>query len=297
MIKLGLIGVGKWGKNYLETVKKISSTEISVVCKKYNDTLSTVDLSEINSVVYNWKDVINDKSLSGVIIATPPDTHYEIAKAALENDLPVLLEKPVCLDLDSALRLQECSEKYKDTPILVNNTHLFAPAYETLIKLIDKTQPLTKIISSGCNWGPFRNYSTLYDYGPHDIGMCLYLMQTFPEITYALETDGLYDFTLKFKNKAGTTADIIVGNKSEKKYRCFMVQNPTQTLIYDDTVATKLTINNQLMSVSETPALQCVLDKFIASFFGYKDKRFDFQLNIDIIKVLDQVEKMCKRKS
>jgi predicted dehydrogenase len=46
-------------------------------------------------------------SFDGVVVASPPRFHVEQCLAALEHRLPVLLEKPVSPDLESALRLEQ----------------------------------------------------------------------------------------------------------------------------------------------------------------------------------------------
>ena len=43
-----------------------------------------------------------DLGLDAVVVATPPATHYRIAKECLEHNLHVLIEKPMTLNSEDA---------------------------------------------------------------------------------------------------------------------------------------------------------------------------------------------------
>ena len=46
--------------------------------------------------------MLDDRAVEAVVIATPPKTHYPIAKAALEAGKHVLVEKPLATNLADA---------------------------------------------------------------------------------------------------------------------------------------------------------------------------------------------------
>lgn len=84
--------------------------------------------------------------VDGVIIATPPDTHFEIASYFLKLRIPVLCEKPISNKYDEARELDELS-KFHNTPCLVNQTRRFFPTYQKIKNLIAAGElgELTKI--------------------------------------------------------------------------------------------------------------------------------------------------------
>lgn len=69
-----------------------------------------------------------------------------------------MIEKPLALTYDEALKIKNYT-----TPIFVNNLHLFSPAFEKLLEMI-KDEKIIAINSIAGNYGPFRNYSSLFDY-------------------------------------------------------------------------------------------------------------------------------------
>ena len=69
-IRLGLIGVGAWGINYVKTVENIHGMEIDLIaCKNLNNKSY---LQDIYRVVDCWQEVITCPRIDGIIIASPP---------------------------------------------------------------------------------------------------------------------------------------------------------------------------------------------------------------------------------
>ena len=91
-IKLGLIGVGKWGVNYIKTVKEIDYIDLNYVTSNKN--ISKNLLNNDCKVENDWKKIVSSKKIDGIIIATPPHTHYEILMECINLKIPVLIEKP-----------------------------------------------------------------------------------------------------------------------------------------------------------------------------------------------------------
>jgi hypothetical protein len=82
-VKISLIGYGYWGRNIARTLKEL---DIKM------ETIFDLDKNQINEAkkLYNFKkynsleDILKISDI--VFIATPPSTHYEIAKKALNFD-------------------------------------------------------------------------------------------------------------------------------------------------------------------------------------------------------------------
>ena len=59
----------------------------------------------------DWRVLVNDPKVEAVVIASPQDTHKDIALAAFEKGKPVFCEKPLGLSLDEARLLTEKAEQ------------------------------------------------------------------------------------------------------------------------------------------------------------------------------------------
>ena len=58
----------------------------------------------------DWRKLVEDPAVEAVIIATPQNTHREMAEAALALGKPVLCEKPIADSLEDARAMVECAE-------------------------------------------------------------------------------------------------------------------------------------------------------------------------------------------
>ena len=70
----------------------------------------------------DWKDI------DGVIISTPPSTHYEIATLLLQSSKCIIIEKPITLNHADAKRLHSIA-RAKNLIAKTCHIHLYHPAY------------------------------------------------------------------------------------------------------------------------------------------------------------------------
>src|SRR5262249_4141029 len=151
----------------------------------------------------------------------PALTHAEILREALQLGIPALVEKPLSFNLKEAETLAALS-RASGVPFLVNHVQLFHPAYQALKTMIDES--IRVIRSSGGNQGPDReDCSPLWDYGPHDVALCLDLAGASPEkIQVKDAAPGNYSIEMGFSS--GTRSEISGGNRFEKKVRKLEVE-------------------------------------------------------------------------
>ncbi len=105
MHKIALIGYGYWGKRFLRYLEEVF--EVVHICSR--------SLAESGRFTPNIEKVLNS-DIEAVVIATPVDTHYQIARNALEHCKHVLCEKPLAQSSAQVSELAEIARK--------NNLHL-----------------------------------------------------------------------------------------------------------------------------------------------------------------------------
>jgi predicted dehydrogenase len=295
VIRLGLIGAGRWGKNFIGTIRARKSVVLSVLCSRNPASSSLVDSN--CKIVHDWHDLLAGGLCDGVIIATPPHTHAEILQAMIRARMPSLVEKPLTLDLQEALDLQLLLRQ-NPTPVLVDHIYLFHPAYGELKRLRAELGPIRSIQSEGGNRGPFRpNYNALWDYGPHDIAMCLDLLQKPPlrVACKAAETSegGNYELDLQFP--ADVRASIRVGNLASTKVRRFAAQCENNTLVFDDLSPDKLRLDGVPIPVADTLPLAVAIQTFVNGIRHGATERFGLDLAIEVIRALDAAQASSRR--
>lgn len=159
-----IIGYGKIGKRYLSILRQ-KKVNIIILRKK---TATSKKIKIIN----NLKNV---KKVDGVIIASPLNTHFEYAKYFLKKKIPVLLEKPICENLNEAKKLKYFSYANK-TSLIINYSDLYDPNFIKLLNFI--SQERNKIKTIRMNYGNNKNNYNInkiitpaQDWLPHPIAV------------------------------------------------------------------------------------------------------------------------------
>jgi predicted dehydrogenase len=237
-LRLGLIGAGRWGSNYVRTIQAMTEAVLTRVSTKSSDVSALVGPE--CRVDRRWQSLVDAGDLDGVIIATPPRLHFQIARYALRHDLPVLVEKPLTMDVREARALQALAVD-RGVPMLVDHVYLFHPAYRALRAELHGRRLLTITAQAG-NDGPLRSdASVLWDYGPHDVAMCLDLVGETPTGISATRVEGrqvgdafgeIIELRLEFPS--GTKAELSLSNLLRNRTRYFSVVTGSDQLVFDD---------------------------------------------------------------
>jgi predicted dehydrogenase len=108
---LGLVGAGAISQSY---VKGIEGTDVGqwVGVVDAHPEAAEAASKEMGCPVYASPEELADKAgCDGVIICTPPSTHYDIAGMFIDRGIPVICEKPLCIDLASAQALKDAADR------------------------------------------------------------------------------------------------------------------------------------------------------------------------------------------
>ena len=301
---LALIGVGMWGKNYLRAIHKISGAKIKYVCA---DILSLQDLSSEYVKVKNYKDLSLKKDIDGVIIAVPSSKHYELAEFFLNENKPILLEKPMVTSLHQAEKLKDIFER-KKSRILVGHIFLYNPAFQKFVESVSKIGDISYLELTGCDLGPVRkDVSCLWDWGPHDISMALEILKKTPisasawAVNLLRPNTNLYDMVygrLLFENNI--SAFLKIGWLSPIKKREIVVVGQEEFFLFDDVSDKKIThfdkLRNQInVDYAVGEPLVRELEDFIEMIRNNKSPLSNFNKSFAVIEVIDALEKSIKK--
>jgi predicted dehydrogenase len=120
MLNVGVIGYGYWGPNLVRNFMASGETRVTRVCDMSQARLDKVAaLYPGISLTPDPQELIADSRVDAVVIATPVDTHYHLAMAALKAGKHVLVEKPVatCTNGRSYFRIhRRCPEDARIDP-------------------------------------------------------------------------------------------------------------------------------------------------------------------------------------
>jgi predicted dehydrogenase len=181
-LKIGVIGCGYWGPNLIRNFVEIPNSDVVAVADLDEERLSFIQSRFPQIIITRDYHDLFTMGLDAIAIATPPATHFNIAKECLENHLHVLVEKPITLDSDSANKLIKIAEE-EDLTLMVGHTFEYNSAVHELKEIVQSGElgKIYYIDSARLNLGLFqRDLNVLWDLAPHDISILLYLLDEEP---------------------------------------------------------------------------------------------------------------------
>ena len=240
-LSFGIIGWGYWGPKIGRNLDSLPHAKVSVIADQ--DALRLAPLTRQSEIYITQRveDVFRS-NVDGVVIATPVQTHYRLAKEALLHGKHVLVEKPLTTSVAEAQELIVLAKEQRCT-LMVGHTFEYNPAVNELRKLVQNGD-LGKIYcieAERVNLGLFRSdINVIWDLAPHDISILLYLLGQKPaqikvQAHAHLQTH-IHDIAhLDLLYADGMTAHIHVSWLNPCKIRRITVIGDKRMAVYDDT--------------------------------------------------------------
>jgi len=182
MKKVCVVGCGYWGKNLVRNFNEIGS--LSAICDVDEKVLKSFQKMYGDVAIYtDYSEMLKDSKIDAVVISTPAETHYALARDALFSDKDVFVEKPIALYLKDGKDLVSLA-KEKNKILMVGHILEYHPAIRKLKEIIDNDDlgNINYIYSNRLNLGKIRyEENILWSFAPHDISVILHLLDEMPE--------------------------------------------------------------------------------------------------------------------
>lgn len=310
-LRLGLIGAGRWGRVLIATIRRLPGSDLAWLASGAPDAAALVRPGA--TVTTDWRTFV-EAGLDGLVIATPPDRHATPLLAAIEAGVPVLVEKPMVTTAAEADAVEAALARARDAVVLVDHTALFHPGYEVLREHLRAGAP-RRVVSVGGQWGRRGgDIGALWDYGPHDVALCLDLVGldarlVLAERVHAEAIDGAPCEVLRLtlEGRDGGTAEATFGNAMEPKRRWVGVDDGTVAYVLDalaDRPLTRAPTSSKLapgltgtpIDVPATLPLDLAFARFARAIRGDRDAwpAADARLGLAVTRVLLQAETALK---
>jgi len=242
-LRAALIGYGYWGPNLLRNLLANPAYEVAYVVDGRRERLEEAKRICPNSKALTSYLEIDSKEYDCVFIATPPETHLEIAKYFIERSKHVWIEKPAVTSMREYIELKSCAEKYQ-VKVIVDHTFVFSPAVRELKRRIglDEFGQVLHVNSLRANLGIFQaEVDALFDLAIHDLAIIDFLFPGLDPIwvinlgfdPFSNGQTSINSLIVQYQN--GLSAAIQVNWISPVKKREFFVIGQKQAAIYDET--------------------------------------------------------------
>ncbi|TRZ49994.1 oxidoreductase [bacterium] len=242
-IKIAVIGAGYWGKNLVRNFHQLGV--LKAVCDADRKIQSQMrkDYPDV-SYTDRFDGLLNDPSLTAVVIATPAATHFALTIQALEAGKHVFVEKPLAVTYDEGR--QSVAKAHAAQKILFVGHILHY--HQGVVKLKEmiadgKIGRLQYIYSRRLSLGKIRREENiLWSFAPHDISLILSIVGEDPSYVDAVGSNFLHasiaDVTMtNLKFPSGIGAHIFVSWLNPFKEQRLVAVGSQGMLVFDDTQA------------------------------------------------------------
>jgi len=239
--KVAVVGAGHWGKNLVRNYHDLGS--LKLVCDKNEMVLAGIK-EQYNDVetCLSLVDVLGREDIQGVVIATPAESHFTIAREALLSGKHVFVEKPMALDEKEGSELISIA-KENNRVLMVGHLLQYHPGFVRLKELAAAGElgRINYIYSNRLNLGKIRREENiLWSFAPHDISMILSLAGEEPEVVSATGGNYLHKkiadvTTTHLEFPSGLRAHIFVSWLHPFKEQKLVVVGDKKMAVFDDT--------------------------------------------------------------
>jgi predicted dehydrogenase len=278
MVKLGIIGLGKMGGYHASACNLIPSVSLIGVADPNPALWEKVKSTKvIKSKDYrDWIDLVD-----GVIIATPTDLHYPIAKEILSLGKHVLIEKPLTKQIDHAKELFDIAAQ-KKCALHIGHVERFNGAVQELKKIIHEPY-----LIESYRMGPFasrvQNDTVVLDLMIHDLDIILGIVnspiKSISTVGNKIKSDKCDIAVVHIAFENGTLANIISSRASHIKKRTMSIHQQNEFI--------ELNFTSQDISIHKHTSesvqvghnqLQYKQEETVERLFVYKDNPLKLEI-------------------
>lgn len=241
-VNVAVIGCGYWGPNLIRNLHQLPQVNLKAICDLNEAKLKSAAKNYHGVELFTkYSELLSDESLEAIAIASPAQTHYEIAKAGLLADKHVLVEKPLALNSRECRELIRLAEVHKKV-LMVGHTFEYNAAVNKVKEYLDSGElgKIYYIYSQRLNLGRLRHdINAMWNFAPHDVSIILYWLNKEPVSVsargFSYLQPGIEDvvfMVLEFEE--GVSAHIHISWLDPNKTRMVTLVGSNKMLVYDD---------------------------------------------------------------
>src|SRR5436309_8675639 len=327
MLRVGVIGYGYWGPNIVRNFHTNEGAEVVLVADKSANVEARLKKAHPSiPFTIDAMEILKSPRIDAVAVVTPVWTHFELAKAALENGKHVFVEKPFTCSVEQAEELIELADR-KNLKIMVDHTFLFTGAVKKIRQLVHEGAlgDLYYYDSLRVNLGLFQHdVNVIWDLAPHDLSIMDHIIVEKPEAVVATggrHLNGLADVAFITVYFPGTViAHVNVNWLSPVKVRTTLIGGEQKMLVWNDLeadekikvydkgvqITTREDLHELMVSyrsgdvwapkVEQTEALKLELEHFVDCIANDRAPANDGAAGLRIVKLLEATDESLKRR-
>ncbi|MCG8349352.1 MAG: Gfo/Idh/MocA family oxidoreductase [Chloroflexales bacterium] len=242
MIGFGVIGYGYWGPNWVRNLVEMAGARVVGTCDLRKERLALIQARypTIHTTT-DYRELLKNPAIDAVVIATPVQSHFDLALQALRANKHVLVEKPLTATVEQSMILIEEAARRR-LVLMVDHTFVYTDAVRTMRRLVE--QGLLGNIyyydSVRVNLGLFQHdVNVLWDLAVHDLSIMEYVLGIQPSAIAATgvahvagQPEDIAYLTCYFEQNV--IAHFHVNWLAPVKVRRTLIGGDRQMIVYDD---------------------------------------------------------------
>lgn len=254
--RVAVLGCGDWGKNLVRNFHALGALAAVADVSPYGRQAAARIAPGV--AIHDRLDAaLDDRSIAGVVISTPAETHAELTERALLAGKDVLCEKPLALHYDAARRVHDLAVR-RGRVLMVGHLLEYHPAIHALRALVAGGQlgQIRYLYSNRTNLGKVRREENiLWSFAPHDLAVILRLVGALP--CQVIAAGGAYlqpdiaDVTVtQLAFDSGVAAHVFVSWLNPFKEQKLVVVGSERMATFDD-VRRELVLHDQHVDLQD----------------------------------------------
>ena len=187
-LRVGVAGLGSMGRNHVRVLAGRGDIRLAAVA---DPVPASLDAAVAQTGAQGFGEplaMINEAELDALVVAAPTTAHVDLAVAAIDRGVPVLVEKPLAATVDEGLRIVAAS-RAAGVPVQVGHVERFNPAVLELGRLLERGWLSTVYSIASRRAGPFpariRDVGVTIDLATHDVDILSWIAGERPARVYA----------------------------------------------------------------------------------------------------------------
>jgi predicted dehydrogenase len=248
---LAQFGCGYWGPNLLRNFSALPNCSVKYVVDLSAERRGFVERDFPQTIAIESCDrVLNDPEVNAVVVATPAETHFSLAKRVLCAGKHAFVEKPLATKASEVDELAKCAAE-RNLVVMAGHTFIYNSAVRYVKQLIDAGElgEIRYIYSQRLNLGRIRaDIDALWNFAPHDISIIQFWLGNPEPISVSRQgmaymQNGIEDVVfLSLEYPGKIIANIHVSWLDPQKVRKMIIVGSRKMVIYDDVAENKIAI-------------------------------------------------------
>jgi predicted dehydrogenase len=326
-MNVGIVGLGYWGPNLVRNFLAQKNVEKVIACDQRTERLDFIKTKLPSVLVTSSYEEMLKSDIDAVAIATPVQSHFILAKQALEAGKHIWVEKPFTSTSQQAEELLEIAYR-KNLRIFIDHTFIYTGAVRKMKEIVAQGE-LGKILhfdSVRINLGLFqKDINVIWDLAPHDLSIMNYVLSHLKPT--AVSANGIANYNGK-ENIAHISlyfeencfAHFHVNWTSPVKIRRMIVGGDKKMLVFDDMenfekikvydagvdIQSTASIYQALVQyrvgdmyspkVMQTEALELAAKEFLDSIKENRDPLTNGKDGLEVVKILEVADLSLQNK-